>query len=127
MKQPLRLGRFQSRDLDAHSAQVTLRCITYIFLAYLRRVDAYESLGLLFEGIVAELREKNVVERWWALFEDRLQAVLSSVAESGPMDLQQFQQSPQYAALQERFEKSLLGNPLRSLDMAGQTANVEGC
>ena len=94
MKQPLRLGRFQSRDLDAQSAQVTLRGITYLFLAYLRRVDAYESLGLLFEGIVAELREKNVVERWWALFEDRLQAVLRSVAESGPMDLQQFQQSP---------------------------------
>jgi hypothetical protein len=119
MKQPLRLGRFQSRDLDAQSAQVTLRCITYIFLAYLRRVDAYESLGLLFEGIVAELREKNVVERWWALFEDRLQAVLRSVAESGPMDLQQFQQSPQYAALKERFEKFFLGNPRRSLDMVG--------
>jgi hypothetical protein len=32
----------------------------------LRRVDAYESLDLLFEGIVAELREKNVAERWWA-------------------------------------------------------------
>ena len=95
MKQHLRLGRCQSRDLDAQSAQVTLRGITYIFLAYLRRVDAYESLGLLFEGILAELREKNVAERWWALFEDLLQAVLSSVAESGPMDLQQFQQSPQ--------------------------------
>ena len=94
MKQPLRLGRSQSRDLDAQSAHVTLRGITYLFLAYLRRVDAYESLGLLFEGIVAELREKNVVERWWALFEDLLHAVLRSVAESGPMDLQQFQQSP---------------------------------
>ena len=35
------------------------------------------------------------------------------------MDLQQFQQSPQYAALQERFEKSFLGKPLRSLDMVG--------
>jgi hypothetical protein len=119
MKQHLRLGRCQSRDFDAQIAHVTLRCITYIFLAYLRRVDAYESLGLLFEGIVAELREKNVAERLWALFEDLLQAVLSSVAESGPMDLQQFQQSPQYAALKERFEKSFLGNPLRSLDMAG--------
>ena len=94
MKQPLRLGRSQSRDFDAQIAHVTLRGITYIFLAYLRRVEADESLGLLFEGIVAELREKNVAERWWALFEDRLQAVLRSVAESGPMDLQPFQQSP---------------------------------
>ena len=79
---------------DSQIARVTLRCIPYIFLAYLRRVDAYESLGLLFEGIVAELREKNLAERLWALFEDRLQAVLRSVAESGPMDLQPFQQTP---------------------------------
>jgi len=88
-------------------------------LAYLRRVDAYEALGLLFDGIFAELREKNVAERLWALFEDLLQAVLSSVAESGPMDLQQFQQSPQWVALKELFEKSFLGNPLQGLDMAG--------
>ena len=66
MKQHVRLGRSQSRDLDAQIAQVTLQGITYLFLAYLRRVDADESLGLLFEGIVAELREKNVAERWWA-------------------------------------------------------------
>ena len=35
MKQPLRLGRSQSRDLDAQIAQVTLQGITYLFLARL--------------------------------------------------------------------------------------------
>jgi len=117
MKQ-LRLGRCQSRDFDAQIAHVTLKRITYIFLAYLRRVDAYESLGLLFERVVAELREKNAAERLCALFRDLLQAVLTSVAKSDPIPLQQFQPSPQYAALKERFEKAFLGNPLRNLDMA---------
>ncbi len=84
MKQPLRLGRCQSRDFDAQIAHLTVSGIVYIFLTYLRRVEAYESLGRLFEGIVAELREKNVAERLWALFEALLQAVLSAVADSGP-------------------------------------------
>ena len=83
----------------------------------MRRIEAYESLGSLFEGIVAELREKNVAERLWALFEELLQAVLTSVAESGPMDLKQFQRSPQYAALKDMFEASFLGNQLQSLNM----------
>ena len=117
MKQHLRLGQCQSRDFDAQIAHVTICCITYTFLAYLRRVEAYESLGSLFEGIVAELREKNVAERLWALFEELLQAVLTSVADSGPMDLEQFQSSPQYAAFKDLFEASFLGNQLQSLNM----------
>ena len=116
MKQHLRLGRCQSRDFDAQIAHLTVSCIVYIFLAYLRRVEAYESLGRLFEGIVAELREKNVAERLWALFEELLQAVLSAVADSGPMDLQQFQRSPQYAALKDLFDGSCLGRPWQSLN-----------
>jgi len=84
MKQHLRIGRCQSRDFDAQIAHLTVSCIVYIFLAYLRRVEVYESLGRLFEGMVAELREANVAERLWALFEELLQAVLSAVADSGP-------------------------------------------
>ena len=117
MKQHLRLGQCQSRDFDAQIAHVTMCCITYTFLAYLRRVEAYASLGRLFEGIVAELREQNVAQRLWALFEELLQAVLTSMADSGPMDLKQFQSSPQYAALKDLFEASFLGNQLRSLNM----------
>ena len=60
MKQHLRLGRCQSRDLDAQSAQVTLRGITYLFLAYLRRVEAYESLGPPLRGDCGRVaREKR--------------------------------------------------------------------
>ena len=66
---------------------------------------------------MAELREKNVAERLWALFEELLQAVLTSVADSGPMDLEQFQSSPQYAAFKDLFEASFLGNQLQSLSM----------
>ncbi len=49
MKQHLRLGQCQSRDFDAQIAHVTTCCILYTFLAYFRRVNAYESLGGLFE------------------------------------------------------------------------------
>ena len=59
MKQHLRLGQCQSRDFDAQIAHLTTCGILYTFLAYFRRVHAYESLDMLFEGIVAELVEKN--------------------------------------------------------------------
>ena len=112
MKQHLRLGQCQSRDFDAQIAHVTTCCILYTFLAYFRRVNAYASLGALFEGIVAELIEKNLAQRLWELFEELLQVVIISIAESGSVDLAQFKRSPEYAALKALFEESFLGNQL---------------
>lgn len=40
------------------------------------------------------------------------------MSDSGSMDLQQFQRSPQYVALKDLFEASFLGNQLQSLNMA---------
>ncbi len=82
------------------------------------QVDAYESLGLLFKEIVAKLREKHLAERLWELFAELLQAVFTSMSNSGSMDLQQFQSSPQYVALKNLFEASFLGNQSQSLNMA---------
>ncbi len=84
MKQARRLARSQSRDFHAQIAHVTVSGLLSIFLASGRRTEAYESLGRLFAGMVAELRKKNVAERLWALFEALPQAVLSAVADSGP-------------------------------------------
>jgi hypothetical protein len=116
MKQHLRLGQCQSRDFDAQIAHLTTCCILYTFLAYFRRVHAYESLDMLFEGIVAELVEKNLAQRLWALFEELLQVVVTAIAESGSVDLVQFQHSPEYAALQAMFEASFLGNQLQAFN-----------
>ena len=116
MKQHLRLGQCQSRNFDAQIAHVTTCCILYTFLAYFRRVNAYESLGALFEGIVAELVEKNLAQRLWELFEELLQVVIISIAESGSVDLAQFKRSPEYAALKALFEESFLGNQLQAFN-----------
>ena len=116
MKQQLRLGQCQSRDFDAQIAHVTTCCILYIFLAYFRRVHAYTPLGALFESMVAELVEKNLAERLWALFEELLETVVRSIAESGAVDLRQFQRSPEYATLKALFEGSFLGYQLQALN-----------
>jgi hypothetical protein len=110
MTQQLRRGHCPSRDFDAPMAHVTTCCILYIFLAYFRRVNAYESLGALFEGMVSELVEKNLAQRLWELFEELLQVVITAIAESGSVDLAQFPRSPEYAALQALFAESFLGN-----------------
>jgi len=116
MKQHLRLGQCPSRDFDAQIAHVTTCCILYTFLAYFRRVNAYESLGALFEGIVSELVEKNLAQRLWKLFEDLLQVVMISIAESGSVDLVQFKRSSEYAALQTLFAESFLGHQLQAFN-----------
>ena len=116
MKQQLRLGQCQSRDFDAQIAHVTTCCILYIFLAYFRRVHAYAPLGALFETMAAELVEKNLAERLWALFEELLETVIRSLADSGAVDLRQFQRSPEYACLKTLFEESFLGQQLQALD-----------
>jgi hypothetical protein len=112
MKQHIRLGQCQSRDFDAQIAHVTTCCILYTFLAYFRRVNAYESLGGLFECIAGELMEKNLAQRLWDLFEDLLQVVIDAIAESGTVDMTQFKCSTEYGALKELFEESFLGNQL---------------
>ena len=116
MKQQLRLGPCQSRDFDAQIAHVTTCCILYIFLAYFRRVHAYAPLGALFEAMADELVEKNLAERLWTLFEELLEAVVRSIADSGAVDLPQFKRSPEYATWKTLFEESFLGHQLQALN-----------
>jgi len=115
-KQHLKLGTCQSRDFDAQIAHVTTCYILYIFLAYFRRINAYESLGGLFEVVKDELIEKNVAERLWELFEELLQTVINAIAESGALDIIEFRNSFEYQYLKSLFEDSFLSNQLKQLD-----------
>ena len=115
-KQHLKLETCQSRDFDAQLAHVTTCYILYIFLAYFRRMNAYESLDGLFEIIKDELMEKNVAERLWELFEDLLQTVINAIAQSGAIDIKEFQNSAEYQYLKGLFEDSFLGNQIKQLD-----------
>ena len=106
------VGQCQSRDFDAPITHVTTCCILYTFLAYFRRVNAYESLGGLFECIADEWMEKNLAQRLWEWFEDLLQVVIDPIAASGTVDISQFKNSTEYEALKGLFEESFLSNQL---------------
>jgi len=97
-KQHLKLSTCHSRDFDAQIAHVTTCYILYIFLTYFRRMNAYESLG--------------------GLFEELLQTVINAIAESGVFDIKEFRNSVEYQYLKGLFEDSFLGNQLKQLDNA---------
>ena len=117
-KQQLKLGTCQSQDFDAQIAHVSTCYILYTLLSYFRRMNAYESLGGLFELIKNELIEKNLAEQLWDLFEDLLQVVITAIAESGSVDIVQFKTSPEYQYLKELFEDSFLNNQFKKLNKA---------
>jgi len=117
-KQHLKLENCQSRDFDAQIAHVSTCYILYTFLAYFRWVNDYESLGGLFKIINDELIEKNLAERLWKLFEELLQVVIVSIAESGVVDILEFRTSDEYQYLKDLFEDSFLNNQLKKLDKA---------
>lgn len=116
MKQNLQLGKCQSRDFDAQIASVTVSAILYIFLSYFRRINAYESLGGLFELITDEMCEKNLAQRLWELFDDLLQVVINIVSETGKIDILTFRESIEYQYLQNLFEASFLSNQILSVN-----------
>jgi hypothetical protein len=118
-KQHLKLGTCQSRDFDAQIAHITICYILYTLLAYFRRVNAYDSLDGLFAEIKDDLIEKNVAERLWALFDDLLQVVITSIAKSGLVDILEFRNSLEYEYLKELFENSFLSNQLKNLEKTG--------
>ncbi|MCL5972424.1 MAG: hypothetical protein M1499_07675 [Firmicutes bacterium] len=65
---------------------------------------------------MAELVEKNLAQRLGELFEELLQVVINSIAESDSVDLVPFKRSPEYEALKALFEESFLGNQLQAFD-----------
>lgn len=54
-KQYLGLGNCQSNDFDALIADTTLAFITYTMLAYYKRINEYETMGVLFRSLQEEV------------------------------------------------------------------------
>ena len=117
-KQQLKLGTCQSRDFDAQIAHVSTCYLLYIFLAYFRRINDYESLGGVFEMIKDELVEKNLAERLWEMFEELLQVIIVGMANHGFVDILEFKNSVEYLYIKELFEQSFLNNQLQILKKA---------
>lgn len=117
-KQYLGLCNCQSRDFDAQIASVTISCILYVFLAYYRRVNDYETLGTLFEFIKDDMCKKTVAQKIWELFDELLTVVISAIAKSGIVDILSFKNSPEYQYLKSIFEESFLANQILEISNA---------
>jgi len=118
LKQHLQFGKCQSRDFDAQISSVTISLILYIFLSYFRRINAYETLGGLFEYIKDEMLEKNLAQRLWELFDELLQLVIDVVSKSGKVDISSFRGVPEYQYLKDLFESSFLCNQIIDVNNA---------
>ena len=115
-KQYLELGSCQSQDFDAQIASVTITFMLYIFLAYLKRMESYETMGELFRFIQQDCCEKNLAERLWDLFEELLAFMIESITSHGPMDITELQQSEEYRYVKEIFKSSFLFEQMDSVN-----------
>ena len=117
-KQHLKLSTCQSRDFDAQIAHVSCCYLLYIFLAYFRRINDYESLGGIFQQIKDDLVEKNIAARLWEMFEELLQIIIAEMKNHGFVDILEFENSTEYLYVKELFEQSFLYNQFQSLEKA---------
>jgi len=115
-KQYLKLGTCQSRNFDAQIASYTISFILYTLLAYLKRMESYETLGELFRLAQQDVCEKNLAEKLWDLFEELLEFMIQAIAVHGPMDITQFRLTDEYAFVKEIVESSFLFKQMASVN-----------
>jgi len=125
LKQHLQLGKCQSRDFDAQIASITISMILYIFLSYFRRMNAYETIGGLFELIKEDLCEKNLAQRLWEMFDELIQVVINVISKNGSVDICAFRNSIEYQYLKELFETSFLSNQMLEVNKSSKRTKVE--
>jgi hypothetical protein len=73
-KQYLRLGKCESQDFDAQIA-ATLSMLQYNLFSTVKRVESYESFGVLFRAAKSETLELHVKERIWLIIKEILTAL----------------------------------------------------
>lgn len=64
-KQHLNLGKCQSTNFDAQIATITLCFMNYTSLALIKRVDDYESIGLMFMHLKDLIVKDHIVKKIW--------------------------------------------------------------
>lgn len=76
-KQNLRLGTYQGLDFDGQVADCTLCYMTYLVMAIDKRLNDYETLGVLFE----KQREDLMVLTLWKRILDIIMRIMKALAE----------------------------------------------
>ena len=118
-KQYLQLGGCQARTFDAQIAHTTITLILYTFLAYLKRMGSYETLGELFRSIQQDICEKPLAERLWELFEELLTIIIKMISANGATDIIMLQKTEEYRYVKEIFASSFL---IEQLNMVNKSA-----
>ncbi len=67
MKGLLKLGKCQCRNFSSQIASVSLTMMQYNILSYIKRFEAYETIGGLFNQTINGTMELTVTERIWDL------------------------------------------------------------
>jgi len=79
-------------------------------------MNAYETIGGLFERIKDELCEKNLAQRLWELFDELLQVVIDVIAKNGSVDISVFRNSQEFLYIKELFETSFLSKQMLGIN-----------
>ena len=83
-KQYLGLGKYQGRDFDGQVADCALCYITYIVMALDKRLNDYETLGVLFR----EQREDLMALTLWKRMLEIIRCLLNVLIDILPIDLE---------------------------------------
>jgi hypothetical protein len=75
-KQYLQLGKSQSADFDGQIADTTISMIVYVLLNLRKRFSDYETLGEIFRDEGHLIKELNLWEKLWGLFQELLQEII---------------------------------------------------
>ena len=67
MKGLLRLGKCQCRNFSSQIASISLTLMQYNILSHIKRFEAYDTIGGLFDQTVNGAMELSVTERIWEL------------------------------------------------------------
>ena len=67
MKGLLKLGKCQCRNFSSQIASVSLTMMQYNILSFIKRFEAYETIGGLFNQTINGTMELSVTERIWNL------------------------------------------------------------
>ena len=84
-KSLLGLGKCQCRDFASQIAAMSVVMIQYNVLAFVKRFQAYETIGGLFRQVSAQTLELTIAERVWQLIKE----LLTSISELVDMDTDQ--------------------------------------
>jgi len=78
-KQHFRLGKSQSRDFDGQIADTSLSMMQYNIFSLAKRLEAYETMGGLFEETQKQALELTLWQRIWELFTELIKLLAETL------------------------------------------------